>query len=290
MKTFRLDLDTSFTPHIMGVDVGIPYNRFIHSGGEVHIRLAAVSHFIQGNKVIVTQRVKSSEDFMKLVMAKNALDVAGVREVELLMPYLPYARQDRVCNVGEAFSLKAFSSLLNSLNFSSVRILDAHSDVGPALINNCVTIPNTSYVRKASEHIISQGHTNLLLVSPDSGAHKKNNKLFVELRDTFSGLVKCDKVRDLSTGDITGTEVFADDLQGKPCLIVDDICDGGRTFLGVSQELKRKGCGTVFLYITHGIFSSGFSQLEEHFHRIYTTDSFSNVHNPLVMQLGVSLC
>ena len=71
----------------------------------------------------------SADDVMTLVMISDALRQMDVKEILLTMPYVPYARQDRVCNPGEAFSIKAFSRIINSLEFSSVVVYDPHSDV-----------------------------------------------------------------------------------------------------------------------------------------------------------------
>ena len=60
-------------------------------------------------------------------------------------------------------------------------------------------------------------------------------------------------------------------------LIVDDICDGGGTFLGLAQELKAKNAGNLYLAVSHGIFSRGFEDLEKVFTKIYTTDSFKTI-------------
>ncbi len=85
--------------------------------------------------------------------------------------------------------------------------------------------------------------------------------------------VRADKVRNPENGQIFGTEVFYDDFEGKPVLIVDDICDGGYTFLKLAEKLKEKNAGMVILYVTHGIFSKGLDELCQVVNNIITTDS-----------------
>ncbi len=92
--------------------------------------------------------------------------------------------------------------------------------------------------------------------------------------DTF---VKCEKHRNTSTGQLSGFEAYCDDLKGQPCIIVDDICDGGGTFLGIAEELKKKNAGDLYLVVSHGIFSKGLKDLASTFNAIFTTNSFRNV-------------
>jgi len=275
-----LNLDSKFEP-IEGPQ--ILYKKFVFSGGERHIEIGLSDY--KASNVVITNRIVNSGDIIDILIAKDALTRLGATNIELVTPYLPYARQDRVCNIGEAFTLKVFADLINSANFRRVTIIDSHSDVGPALLNNCLNIPNTYYVKKAFNDIDNE---NLVLVSPDSGANKKTNKLFDSL-NTFKTLVKCDKTRDTSTGKLSKFEVFTDDLQGKPCLIVDDICDGGRTFIGIAEALKAKNAGALYLFVTHGIFSNSYEELNKYFSKIYCTNSFKDIDNSNVKQFKIQL-
>ena len=215
---------------------------------------------------------------MLFLLCVDALCRRGMdpSKIHAVIPYIPYARQDRMCDSGESFSLKVFSSLVNSLGLGKVTMVDAHSDVAPALIENSVNLSNSIYVKQALEDIGDPG--GVLIVSPDSGANKKVHKLVKDL-GTGNTVIACDKVRDPTTGKLSGFRVFADDLGGKSCLIVDDICDGGRTFIGVAQELRRKNAGKLYLFVTHGIFSAGHIELRMAFEKVYCTDSFSTIDN-----------
>jgi len=205
-------------------------------------------------------------------MVKEALDALKPTEVHLYMPYLPYARQDRRCEHGEAFSLKVFCNIINFMNFNSVKILDCHSDVGAALLNNVINTSNNSLIAG-----FCLDTEDLVLISPDAGSNKKINKLAQKYQ--FDSIVKCDKTRDTKTGQLTGFEVFTDDLLHKNCIIIDDICDGGGTFIGLAQELKKKNAGNLYLMVTHGIFSKGFDELNKYFSKIYCTNSIKDITN-----------
>jgi len=71
-------------------------------------------------------------------------------------------------------------------------------------------------------------------------------------------------------------------------LIVDDICDGGGTFLGLGEELKKKNAGPLFLAISHGIFSKGFDELVKVYEQIFTTDSFRTIDDERINQIKLN--
>lgn len=275
-----LNLDQSFfpTPHSH-----IYCQIFTFHGGEMHIKLDnSPYNYKDLDKVIITSRIKNGSDLMLILLAKDALVRKGVKHIELFIPYLPYARQDRVCVGGESFSLKVFADIINAAQFDKVYMLDAHSDVGPALINNSHNISNELYVGAVLASIGKE----VLFVSPDSGANKKINKLSEILGNS---VVKCDKKREVATGTLSGIEVFSTDLNGMDCLIIDDICDGGRTFTGIAKELKKKNAGDIYLFVTHGIFSNGFDELNKWFTRIYSTNSIPDINGLSVTQLKIAI-
>jgi len=117
------------------------------------------------------------------------------------------------------------------------------------------------------------------IVAPDAGSEKRAAGVAKLLNIP---IVNGYKTRDISTGAITGFgHNYDSSLYGKDLLIVDDICDGGGTFIGLGNSLKEAGA-EVSLYVTHGLFSKGFVALNKIFKKIYTTDSI-----PLQQGVGV---
>ena len=102
-------------------------------------------------------------------------------------------------------------------------------------------------------------------------------------------LVTCGKSRDVATGQLTRFQVFADDLKGQDCLIVDDICDGGSTFIGLAEALRGHNAGRLFLAVSHGIFSRGIAPLRSHFDTIFCTNAFSDISAEGVVQIPIHL-
>lgn len=255
----------------------INYKTWKFPGGEVGIK---IEDNLIYPEVKIVHRIQNSDDVMYLLMATNALRNKGVKKIILSIPYVPYARQDRFMTDGESLSIKVFADLINSQNYDQVEILDPHSDVTTALINNVSVTSNIQFASWAIDDYISRKllTTNFvypIYVSPDAGAIKKVDKLRHHMQMPWS-LVTGQKHRDLLTGQITETSIDVDSVELKTCFIVDDICDGGRTFIELAKVLKEKGAESVILIVTHGIFSSGLAPLFKDIDTIYTTDSFQS--------------
>ncbi|MBO0948562.1 ribose-phosphate diphosphokinase [Fibrella forsythiae] len=250
----------------------IAFTAFTFSGGEPHIKLDLP---VAGNvpePVLISQRVTTAADFMQLLLATDALRRAGYKQLLLMLPYFPAARQDRLMVPGEPLSVRVYADLINAQHYEQVYVYDPHSDVTPALLNNSQVIGNQTFVGEVLARFAPE---KLCLVSPDAGALKKIHKLAAALGGV--PVVVCDKERDVRTGTLTGFRVFADDLTGRQCLIVDDICDGGGTFVGLAAELRKLNPERVSLAVSHGIFSKGLAPLTNTLDHVYATDSFSTL-------------
>jgi len=270
-----LNLDNEFEP----LGKSIEYEHFTFTGGEPHIKIKAP--VTANDEVTITTRIRQFNDVGLLLLAADALRRMRVAKLHLLLPYFPAARQDRVAVAGEALSVKVYADILNSARFESITILDPHSEVTPALLENVRVISNHKFVAQCLE-----GMTEYTLISPDGGALKKIYRLSQHLGG--QPIVECSKHRDVKTGNLSGFAAYTDDLQGKTCVIVDDICDGGGTFLGLADELKRKNAGDIYLIVTHGIFSNGFDKLAQKFKKIYSTNSFSTIQNEALIQVPIT--
>ena len=269
-----LNLDKNFSP--LENEKLINFENFTFSGGEPHIKIQ--SDFDTNEGVTITHRLNSFNDLGLLCVTVDALRRMNVKIINVFIPYFPAARQDRVMIPGEPLSVKVYADILNAMNLNKVTVFDAHSEVTPALVNNCEVIPNHKFIAEVLKTI----GNNVKLISPDGGALKKIYKV-----SEFLGgidVVECSKSRDVKTGKLSGFKVYNDDLNGQDCLIVDDICDGGGTFIGLAEELKKKNAGKLFLAVSHGIFNKGFEDLKC-FDGIFTTDSFRDFEDGGVSQI-----
>lgn len=239
------------------------------SGGEVQ---ASLDEAIVYSSVynVIEARIKCSDGLIALCQLKDMLrHLDPKKELHLKLPYVPYARYDRRMKEVDSQSLKVFCNILNSLDFDKVIIADPHSYVAENLINNCHVETQLLVLGDS----VVPGRLNMgnytSIVAPDAGSTKKA----LQIANYFDlPVVQCEKVRD-KQDNIVNFSVYYDntcDFQ-EDVLIVDDICDGGRTFLGLAEELKRmsKGKGRVDLYVTHGIFSHGTNDLLKYIDNIY---------------------
>jgi ribose-phosphate pyrophosphokinase len=228
--------------------------------------------------VIINSRMNSFQDVELIICANQALKNAGVKNVGLYVPYFLGARSDRKFGIGGSNYLKqVICPIINSQNFFTVIVLDPHSDVLEACLNNYEKIDNHLLVKQALTLIDNKNDARerVCLVSPDAGAYKK---IFdVAKKFDINKVVTATKVRDLKTGKILHTEIpnlpvrLDEDFK---YVIVDDICDGGRTFVELAKAIReQRPAAKIYLAVTHGIFSGGFEALGEYFEHVYTTNS-----------------
>jgi len=227
----------------------------VYSGGEVNVKVSdpQVSQ--------INMNIKSSNDFFALALTvdvirrKNGSDYP----IYLTMPYVPYARQDRVCHEGEALSIAVFASLLNSLKLKRVTICDPHSDVAPALINNVCVVSQAMCFLSVCDDL-----TNYTIVSPDAGARKKSYEV---AKLTNSAVIEAEKKRG-GDGRVIESVIYDELVPADKYVVVDDICDYGGTFISLAKTLRQKTKQPLILYVTHGIFAAGYEELLKHYDEI----------------------
>lgn len=248
---------------------------FKFPGGEVQIRLPKIP-IIKHNTLNIRTTLNSSDSIMELLLVKDALDITypeTIKNLEIL--YFPYARQDRQCSIDESFSLSVMVRLINNANFNSVLVADPHN------LTVLDTILERATYISAYDILSSRKTTDEydIILSPDAGAHFRANSVATLLGIPYIGAVKH---RVASTGNITNIELGSgrDKLVNARVLIVDDICDGGRTFIELMKEILPSTPKSVHLYVTHGIFSKGVDCLfKAGIKKIITTNS---VHNDII--------
>lgn len=234
--------------------------------------------------VTIITRLNSFKDIEILMCAVAAIrNIKPNREIKLVTPYFLGARSDRKFQEGGVNYLKqVICPIINSLNFSNVLTLDPHSDVLEACLNNFEKTNNFRLVDEALSYIIGEDEEDqVVLVSPDAGAYKKVFDVAKEFK--IEKIITATKVRDLKTGNILRTEIpVLDQHNNLKYVIVDDICDGGRTFIELAKAIKDgRPTAEVYLVVTHGIFSAGFAELGKYFNGIYCTNSVKDiVHDP----------
>ena len=221
-------------------------------------------------------KFENDKDIFHLMCIKDYVDTKwGNLPCILEMPYIPYSRMDRQ-EEKRLFTLKTFANLINSMNFTYVKVMEPHSEVSVALIDR-VKVENKSadLALKAMRDILGlQGscwlqdslygdiHMNkadmfkqarevgIYFVYPDAGAEKRYRKQI-----KYDKVLTCSKDRDFNTGRINSIEINGADKVDdcKIAIIVDDLSSRGGTFIGSAQALRKAfpNIEEIVLCVTH---------------------------------------
>lgn len=251
-----------------------PNNETIVDGKQIREAIESVYPKSMFESHIIDFKYEDDKDLVRLMFVKKHLDDNGYRGIELRIHYMPYSRMDRVED-GSVFTLKHVAHFINYLKFRHVVVIEPHSDVTPAVLDNV----RVEYLNKSKNLAKVMSAVNFdrekdYLMLPDAGASKRYKDL------TGFNIVEGSKVRDFGTGEIISFEVHGDIEEGAKVIIVDDLCSKGGTFLGSAQALREKGAGDIFLLVTHceeTIFEGDilYTDLIKH---VYTTDTLLEMH------------
>ena len=181
--------------------------------------------------------------------------------IELRMPYIPHARQDRKVS-GRFFTLKTFAKMINQMNFSKVVVLDPHSDVSTALIDRCYEMLKPIELLKVKEGTV--------LMYPDAGAAKKYK--------ADNTCIIGNKHRN-SEGRIDSYELLNFVEGTKSVCIVDDICSFGNTFVSAAKALRERGVETIGLIVSHCEDNILKGEVFNYIDFVYTSDSICHIEN-----------
>ncbi len=224
--------------------------------------------------------LRNSDDVMDLLLLNNILENHGKKPNKLVIPYFPYARQDRATTDDTAFSLKVMANLINDMHYKEVHIFEPHSMVTPALINN-VVVHNANLQIETFVAACEDKRADLVFVAPDVSAVKRIEQYqdYWEKRNIEPSPVAIAlKKRDPATGWLKCTGIYGEIPHNANMIFIDDLCDGGATFIEVAKKLKESrnmyGVFRMNLFVSHGIFSKGFNELACYFDKIGTTDSY----------------
>lgn len=245
---------------------------FSFPAGEAHTKIEERREY-EPTEIAIIQPSASSlhDDLFQLAMWDSTLEKEWDVHQVVLLPYMPGARADR----GVPFGLEVYAGFLKGLSLGQIILFDPHSPATLTELQNSfmdITVLDSDAILQNNFRDFSQTYDGV--IAPDKGA--------VERATTFSNAISCpvytvDKTRDFETGKLTGFKVPEIDKSGR-YLIVDDICDGGGTFIGIAEELDLPH-GHLDLFVSHGVFSKG-TTLGGRFGNIYTTNSF-DPHMPL---------
>lgn len=217
-----------------------------------------------GEHVMVRSRLSNWSDVELLLCTSAALRRLGCT-ASYYLPYIIGGRSDRLLEIGSVNYVKdVISPVINSLKACNIFTIDPHSDVTEACIDNLYINTNHEFFL----WVLNKLKKDVEVIAPDAGSAKKAFKLPFN-----GGITVCTKSRDIQ-GNLTHVTVPISDPT-KTFLIVDDICDGGATFINIADKiLEQNPEAELYLAVTHGIFSKGLAELNKRFKGIFSTNSY----------------
>lgn len=255
---------------------------FYFNGGEPHAKITTYEDTDFQIKAIVN----SWEDFGLFVMFLNALDQQADifdshNDYSIYLPYFPGSRQDRSDGHSpltiEMYA-KMIKSALKTASTIDIYTFDIHSLLGWEIIDNVLAETRNSggqlfniEVNQLDGSVFDKDITGI--IAADKGGVTRAS-LFGTTFYEGCEFIKCEKSRVFNSGKIAEYDV-PDDIPNGKYLVVDDICDGGATFIALADAIHEKNKNVELqLYVSHGIFARGYHELEQRYSKFYTTDSF----------------
>jgi ribose-phosphate pyrophosphokinase len=244
----------------------LPLSRSISEYLEMPLTEASVRRFadeeifveinenVRGEDVFVIQSTSypANDNLMELLICIDALRRASAKRITAVLPYFGYARQDRKPGPRTPISAKLVANLITVAGASRVLSIDLHA----GQIQGFFDIPTDNLF--ASPVIAADIHErfsnrNLTVVSPDVGGVVRARSLAKRLDNLPLAIV--DKRRERA-GESEVMNIIGE-VDGRTCILIDDIVDSGGTLCNAAAALKQQGAEEVVAYCTHGVLSGG---------------------------------
>ena len=218
------------------------------SDGEIYVE---INENIRGNSVFVIQSTSNpaNDNLMELLLVIDALKRSSAKNITAVIPYYGYARQDRKVAPRTSISAKVVANLLTNAGASRIVTVDLHAGQIQGFfdmpVDNLFTTPLfAKYIKKKFKS------KNLICVSPDVGGVQRTRGLATRIK---ADLAIIDKRRP-KPGQSQVMNIIGN-VEGKTCIIVDDIIDSGGTIVNAVEALKKAGAIDVYVFITHAVLS-----------------------------------
>ena len=231
----------------LGIELGAAHvGRF--SDGEVTVE---INQNVRARDVFVVQSTcaPTNESLMELLIMVDALKRASAERISAVIPYFGYARQDRRPRSSRVpISAKMVADLLQTVGVARVLTMDLHADQIQGFFNSPVDNIYASPVLLGD--LRQQNYDDLIVVSPDVGGVVRARALAKQLG---CDLAIIDKRRPKAN--VSEVMNVIGDIDGRNCVIMDDMIDTAGTLVKAAEVLKERGAKKVYAYCTHPIFS-----------------------------------
>ena len=213
-----------------------------------------INENVRGEDVFVLQSTSypANDNLMELLICIDALRRASAKRITAVVPYFGYARQDRKPGPRTPISAKLVANLITTAGANRVLSIDLHA----GQIQGFFDIPTDNLFASpviATDIRARLGNRELLVVSPDVGGVVRARGLAKRLDNAPLAIV--DKRRERA-GESEVMNIIGD-VEGRTCVLIDDIVDSAGTLCNAAAALKQQGATEVFAYCTHGVLSGG---------------------------------
>ena len=219
------------------------------SDKELNIR---VDEHVRGKDVFILQSTcfPANDNLMELIILIDALRRSSASRITAVIPYFGYARQDRrVRSERVPISAKLVADMLQSAGADRILTIELHSDQIQGFFN--VPVDNVYGTKVIHNHIDKSSYKDQIIVSPDVGGVVRARALAKLLDDADLAII--DKRREKENSSQVMNVIG--DVEGKTCILVDDIIDTAGTICNAADALKQKGANKVISYATHAVLS-----------------------------------
>lgn len=224
----------------------VPVASRIFPDGENYVRLEGT---VKGEHVAIIQTTCSPQDsrLMQLAFMAAAAKRNGAKKVTAVVPYLAYARQDKIFLPGENISIETLGSMLKAAGIDQLVTINVHESNALKLFP--IPAKSISAIPLLAGYFVQKGVKKAFALSPDKGAMY----IAQEAQTVMLGEVgHLEKHRDRYTGQTTQTASHLD-VKGKAVIILDDIISTGGTIVGAAKILREQGASHVFTACVHGL-------------------------------------
>lgn len=225
---------------------------------------------VRGKNVFLIQSTSNpvSERYMEILVALDAFKRASAGEVTVVMPYYGYARQDRKARARQPITAKLMADLLQVAGADRVVTLDLHAPQIQGFFD--VPIDDLTAVAMIAQYFRAKRFKEeVVVVSPDHGGATRARKLSDSIPSSTLAII--DKRR--TKPNVSESINVIGDVDGKICIVIDDIIDTGGSMIGGVELLYEKGAKEVYCAVSHGVFSG---------------NAIENIHNSRVKEVVIT--
>ncbi len=223
---------------------------------EIHVMIEEV---VRGQDIFIIQSCSApvNEHLIELLLYVDAFRRASTHSITVVMPYFPYARQDRMSRGREAISAKVVATLLESLGANRVIYIDIHNPAIQGFFN--IPVDPLSALPVLAEHFRSEKFKEAAIVAADVGRAKLAGRYAETL-----GLPLVVMHKRRQGQDTVKTTHVVGDIEGKIPIVIDDIIAGGSLLTQVDALIEAGARPEVYLAITHGVLLPSALERLEH--------------------------